>query len=487
MGVLSGLRPEKLFENFEKISGVARGSGNTGAISQLCLDYAKGLGLRCRRDGLNNVVIWKDGSAGMEDLPPVILQGHLDMVCAKEEGCTIDMSKEPVRLMTDGKYIWADQTSLGGDDGIALAICMTLLADDSLVHPPLEILFTSDEETGMFGAIGLDVSDLKGRRLINLDTESEGVFTAGCAGGERMHVTLPVRREALPGAVYCKLTVSGLVGGHSGAEIWKRGASSNHMLGQLIFGLAGVGGPDAGCRVVSMRGGQFDNVICTYSEAVVAIVPEKLDAAREYCASAEAAFRKMYPVDKDLAITLEACDAPAELPLDKTSTRAVGTLLDALPQGVIRMSEDLPNLVQTSLNFGVLDLSGDELKFHYSMRSMVDAERALLSKGIIGLAESFGASVDAGDGYPGWEFRKDSAFRDTAVAVYEEMYGKPPKVVAIHAGLECGLFAGKMPGLDSISLGPNGYDVHTPKERVEIASFGRVYDYLCRLLERLCC
>ena len=268
MAVLSNLEPKAVFEYFEKLCAVPHGSGNTKIISDLCVGFAKELGLKWRQDELNNVVIWKDGTPGYEDAEPVILQGHMDMVCAKTEECSKDMAREGLDLATDGEYVWAKETSLGGDNCIAVAMALAILADENMPHPPLEAVFTVDEEVGMEGAFGLDCSDLKGRQLLNLDSEEEGVFTVSCAGGVRMDCRLPGSRGPLAGETGYAVTISGLQGGHSGADIDKGRASANVLAGRVLYS-AKERVP--GLRLADVRGGKFDNVICPFNVAKVAV------------------------------------------------------------------------------------------------------------------------------------------------------------------------------------------------------------------------
>ena len=274
MSVLAGLSPEKVFEYFELLSSVPHGSGNTRQISDICVEFAKEKGLRHYRDSLNNVVIYKDGSEGYENSEPVILQGHLDMVCAKDAECTVDMEREGLKLATDGEWIWAEGTSLGGDNAIAVAVIMAILADDSLCHPPIEAVFTVDEETGMDGAQGLDTSILKGKRLINLDSEEEGIFTAGCAGGARVNCSLTCERESLEGWMRIEITVSGLKGGHSGVEIDKCRGSSNRLMARMLYHM----NESLGIRLCTLEGGSLDNVIPKHTRAVIAVESTKAEA-----------------------------------------------------------------------------------------------------------------------------------------------------------------------------------------------------------------
>lgn len=480
MTALCRLKPAKVFEYFEKICTVPHGSGNTKQISDFCVAFAQEHELEYRQDEANNVIIWKGASAGYEGAAPIILQGHIDMVCAKAADCGKDMEREGVTPVTDGKYVWADKTSLGGDDGIAVAMIMAILSDDALPHPPIEAVFTVDEETGMNGAAALDCSDLKGRKLINIDSEEEGIFTASCAGGVRLACFLPRTRQPLSGEVGYTVTLSGLCGGHSGVEINKGRASAAHLMGRVLFMAARQ---IEGLCVADICGGQFTNAICSESAAKVA-VPEKDCAAFErFIAEFEEALKNEYSFG-DAGLTLRCERSPLTEALDRETTEKMLRVLFTLPQGVQEMSLELPGLVQTSLNLGVIAMDENGLHFTYSIRSSVDSRKEMLRILLRTITESEGGSVCESGDYPGWQFVKDSAFRDTVLAAYRNISGREGKITAIHAGLECGLLAEKMPGLDAISMGPNLSGVHTVNERLDVESTARVYELLCEILRR---
>lgn len=478
MGVLSHLEPKPVFDYFEKLCAVPHGSGNTKLISDLCASFARELGLKYRQEDCNNLIIWKDASAGYENAAPVILQGHMDMVCAQTEDCTKDMSREGLDLRTDGTYVWADKTSLGGDDCIAVATALAILADDSLPHPPLEVVFTIDEETGMDGAAALDCSDLKGRLLLNLDSEEEGVFTVACAGGLRADCFLPAARQALGGESCFSVSLSGLQGGHSGAEIDKGRANSSMLLGRVLCALE----QKTPLRVISVSGGLKDNAIPTAS---VALVAADAGAVQAVCAEMDAAFKKEYRVN-DPAITVSARPAESSLlPMDEASSRGAVCLLACLPNGIQAMSADMPGLVQTSLNLGILTTGDDAVHASFSVRSSVATQKQMLIDRLRCLTESLGGSVSTHGEYPGWEFMPQSPLRDLMVQVFTDQYGYAPKVEAIHAGLECGLFSAKLPGLDCVSFGPDLKEIHTFRESLSVSSVQRVYAMVVETLKRM--
>ena len=448
MAALNGLKPEKVFEYFEKLCSVPHGSGNTKLISDLCVGFAKELGLRYRQEACNNLIIWKDGSVGYEQSEPIILQGHIDMVCAKTDECAKDMAAEGLDLRTDGEWVWADQTSLGGDNGIAVAMILAILADDTLPHPPLEAVFTVDEEVGMDGAFALDCSDLKGKKLLNLDSEEEGIFTVSCAGGMRADCTLPGKREPLGGESCYAVTLSGLQGGHSGGDIDKGRGSANALMGRVLYSAMDQ---LPGLRLAAIQGGRFDNVICSRCDAGVTLE----------CAKTEAAS----------AVSAE------------TTSVMLHTLL-ALPQGVEAMNVDFPGLVQTSLNLGVMHLTEDGLHFSYSIRSCIASQKAMLAQRVHAIVEFAGGTVSERGNYPGWQYERDSKLRELVLGVYRDLTGAEAKLEATHGGLECGLFIEKIPGLDAISLGPELHDVHSVRERLSVPSTERVYELVCEVLRR---
>ena len=480
MAVLSELEPKAVFSYFAYLSSVPHGSGNTKQVSDLCVRFAGEHGLRCRQDALNNVIIWKEASPGYEGAAPVILQGHLDMVCAKEPDCPIDMAAEPIRLCTDGERVWADGTSLGGDDGIAVAMALAVLADDSLPHPPLEAVFTVDEETGMDGAAGLDCSDLKGRQLLNMDSEEEGVFTVSCAGGLRLDCTVPASLLPLSGELGCTLSLSGLLGGHSGVEIDKGRANANHLMGRVLYmALEAV----PGLRLAGLRGGEFDNVICRRCEALVALPAASLPALEAFVRDFGELLQNEYALgDPGLTLTMSPC--PVSLALSVSDTARLTELLFLLPQGVQERSLDFPGLTETSLNLGVLNLDAGVLRFTISLRSSVDSRKEYLRRRVRAEVLRAGGSVDERGAYPSWQYRRDSALRERVLSAWRDVSGSEGQINATHGGLECGLFMDKLPGLDAVSFGPDLREIHSPRESMGVASVRRCYALLCEILKR---
>ena len=473
MSILEGLRPEAALHYFEELCAIPHGSRDTKRISDYCVRFAEKHGLRYVQDAHNNVVIYKDGSAGYENHPTVILQGHLDMVCEKEPDCDIDFSTDGLRLRQDGTYLFAEGTTLGGDDGIAVAYTLAVLASETLAHPPLEAVFTVDEEIGMLGADALDMSLLSGRVMLNIDSEDEGILTAGCAGGATATVTLPVTREAVRQQGW-RVRVDGLTGGHSGVEIHKGRVNANKLMAKLLRSLPGL-------RLARVDGGAKDNAIPRSCEAL--LVSQAADFAARFETAKADCLAALPATEPHAVITCEKAEVAEVLTAD--STAAVLGLLDELPNGVQAMSTDIPGLVQTSLNLGIVKTSAENVAMTFSVRSSVGAEKSALLARLQGLAEKYGAAYGQMGEYPAWEFRKDSRLRETMVQTFEALYGKKPVVDVIHAGLECGIFSDRLHGLDAVSFGPQMHDIHTSRERLELASVARTWDYLVAVLAKL--
>lgn len=481
MSRLEGLQPEKVFQYFEDLTQIPRGSGNEAAAAQYCMDFARAHGLSAYRDEADNVIIVKEASKGYENAPSVILQGHLDMVCEKEADCPIDFKTDSLDVAVDGDFVYAKGTTLGGDDGIAVAMALAVLDDDSLSHPRLECLFTTGEEVGLLGAAALDASRLKGRRLINIDSEKEGIFTVSCAGGMRSECTLPVEYQETEGVRY-QIIVDGLLGGHSGAEIHKEHGNSNVLMGRLLYDLTDA----AEYRIGELSGGLMDNAIPRSTQAVIYVKPEETALVEERLFALDAVYKKEFASsDPGVSVRFEKGEPSREKALTPKSAALLLYLLHMVPNGVQRFSTDIEGLVQTSLNLGILKLDEEEAHVIFSVRSSMESEKAELGSRLCHCVEFLGGTYSETGAYPGWEYRKESELRDTMVSVYENMYQKKPLVLAIHAGLECGLFSGKMEGLDCVSIGPNLHDIHTPQERLSISSTKRVYEFLLEVLKAL--
>ncbi len=476
---LAGLEPEAVFGYFEEICAIPHGSRNTKLISDYLAAFAREQGLRHVQDELNNILIFKPGTAGFEDHAPVIIQGHMDMVCEKDADCPIDMDKEGLDITHDDTLVWANGTTLGGDDGIAVAYALALLASKDIPHPPLEVIITVDEEIGMEGAAGIDLSALKGRTLINIDSEEEGIFTVSCAGGARGTITLPLKRRAVYGPCV-KLTVEGLQGGHSGVEIHKNRANANKVMGEFLHRVQQL----MPLCITGITGGSKDNAIPRSCEVTLVAMGSHIDRINGVAEQLQKEIRENYD-EPNAIVRGDDVDALGGNALSTQDSAKVISLLQSAPNGVQAWSQDIEGLVQTSLNMGVVNLSGDQLKLVFAVRSSVNAEKRELLAQLKGLADLFeGAYSEMGD-YPAWEYKKDSHLRDTMVDIYREMFGAEPQVVAIHAGLECGLLSEKLPGLDCVSMGPNMHDIHTSRETLEIASTMRTWRFLLQILQAL--
>ena len=475
---LAGLEPAAVFGYFEKICSIPHGSKNTKLISDYLVEFAKEHGLRYIQDEANNVILFQKGTCGMEDHPPVILQGHMDMVCEKDESCPIDMATEGLDVTHDGESVFAKGTTLGGDDGIALAYALALLADKSIPHPPLEVIITVDEEIGMLGADVIDLSMLKGKTLINIDSEDEGVFTVSCAGGCRATLTLPVDRRAVYGPCI-RLSVDGLQGGHSGVEIHKNRANANKIMGIFMSRIQEL----MPLCLTSFSGGSKDNAIPRSCQANLVAMGIHLERINDIAEKLQAEVREQYD-EPEATVQAFDVDALGGNSLSTESTAKVIGLLCAVPNGVQAMSQDIPGLVQTSLNLGIAKL-GERFTATFSVRSSVNSEKVELLEQLKKLSEFYEGGYSQMGDYPAWEYKKDSLLRDTMVRVYSDMFGKTPEVVAIHAGLECGILGEKIPGLDCVSIGPQMHDIHTSREKLEIKSTERTWKFLLEVLKNL--
>ena len=475
---LAGLKPGSVFRYFEEICAIPHGSRNTKAISDYLVAFAKEHNLKYIQDESNNVILFGPGTCGMEDHAPVILQGHMDMVCEKDASCPLDMAVDGLDLMHDDRYVYAKGTTLGGDDGIAVAYALAILEDNTIAHPPLEVIITVDEEIGMLGATAIDLSMLQGRTLVNLDSEEEGIFTVSCAGGATSVISLPVERKAVYGPCV-RLTVDGLQGGHSGAEIHKNRANANKVMGEYLSRIQKL----MPLCLTSFTGGSKDNAIPRSCQATVVAMGIGIERINDVAAQLQAEIREKFD-EPEASIQSFYVDALGGNSLTTAATSDVISLLCACPNGVQSYSQDMPGLVQTSLNLGIAKL-GDQFTATFSVRSSVNQEKEELIRKLRELTDFYNGTYTQSGTYPAWEFRKESPLRDTMVRIYQEMFGKEPQVLAIHAGLECGLLGDKLPGLDCVSIGPQMHDIHTSREKLEIASTERTWNFLLEVLKNL--
>ena len=479
MSVLNGYEPAKVLGFFEEICQIPHGSGNTKQLSDWLVDFAKARNLEHYQDELNNVIIIKEASAGYEGSEPVILQGHIDMVCNQEESCTKDMATEGLDLAVDGDLLYAEGTTLGGDDGIAAAFMLAMLDDDSLAHPRVEAVFTTEEETGLYGAEAIDVSPLKGKRFINIDSEDEGIVTVGCAGGVTGIGSIPFGREAFDGQAF-EVKIFGLRGGHSGTDIIFGQENAAKVLGRLLYELQ----EEAGARIVSLEGGVADNVIPTSASALIKVPSASAAKAREVFDVCKATFAHEFKVDPDFDMTLSETDCALD-PMDADSCQKVLAYLIGTPNGIEKMTHGIDKLPQTSLSLGVLRTLDDAVEYVFCIRSAVDSECEMLARRLECQIKPLGGTLRREGPYPGWEYQADSPLRDLICEVYKEQTGKDMIVEAIHAGLECGYFSGKMPGLDCVSIGPDVNDVHTPNETLSISSTQRTWELVKEVVARM--
>lgn len=497
--MLEKYQPQKVFHYFEQICRIPHPSYHCEAISNYLMDFAKAHGLEAYQDQFYNVIIIKEASAGKEELEPIMIQGHMDMVTVKDDGIRIDMQKEGLQLAVDDDYIYAKGTSLGGDDGIAIAYGLALLDDETLSMPRIELVVTTEEEVGMEGATGIDLSVCRANRMLNLDSEDEGEFVVACAGGMRVHADmeagekLPLTENEL---LYC-IEVGGLAGGHSGTEIIRHSANACKVIGSVLHGLWAM---DCPFMLMDLEGGTKDNAIPIYAKALIAVSKERKDQIKAYIDKLHEDFRKQYgatdpdgyvkcsevePADRN---DMQSClqNTKKEILLfSKERTRQIIDFLCEVPNGVQSMCTEMPELPQTSLNLGIMKGEADGIHFDFSLRSSVSAEKKELCDKVCEIIDKYEGTYELGGDYPAWEYKADSALREHLVRVYEKQYGKLPEVLSIHAGLECGILASKKPGLDCVSVGPDILDIHTTRERLSISSVQRVWKFLVEALETL--
>lgn len=479
MSKLGHLEPNRVFHFFEEMCGIPHGSGNTAQMTAYLMKFAAERGLEARSDATGNVIMRKPASAGYEKVPGIIIQGHMDMVAVKTPDSTKDMKTEGLDLAVDGDYIYAVNTSLGGDDGIAVAYGLAIMDDDSIRHPEIELIITVDEETGMFGAKDIDVSDIKGRRFLNIDSEEEGTFLASCAGGIRVQSHFPINRTEKEGIVL-SVAVKGLQGGHSGAEIHKERGNALSLLNRTLYH---VWKEQPFC-LLSMQGGLAENAIPREAVAELLTEADKADNVLGALQEMEAVLKAEYAT-RDSALYLETekkehgiyCVCPLE------ETERFLKAMTAVPNGVQAMSPDMPGLVETSLNLGIIHSSENEIRAQYSLRSSVTSAKFALAEKLEAIFSLAGAEISTSGEYPGWAYRVDSPLRDKMIRIYADMFGEKPEIQAIHAGLECGLFLGKQPEFDCISFGPNLLNIHTTEEKMSISSVQRMWRFLLAVLE----
>jgi len=481
--VLKDLKPINLFKYFEEISRIPRGSANEKGISDYLVTFAKSHDLQFIQDANLNVIIKKPATLGYENSPIIILQGHMDMVCEKNSDTVHDFLKDSIKLQIKEDMIYATGTTLGADNGIAIAMSLALLASKDIPHPALEVLITTEEETGMGGAMGLEPKNIQGRVLINLDSEEEGKLLVSCAGGVRATTSLPIvwEKPAKDG-IPCLLKVRGLKGGHSGMDILKGKGNSNKIMSRLLKALNST----FEFNLITLNGGSKSNAIPREMDALIMVTPEQVSLVREHLEKWNIIFKSEFKVsDSQIRIELEVLKEKVEKVFSMDSTKKAIDLLVLLPNGVQTMSMEIKDLVQSSTNLGVVTTTNELVIYHSAIRSSVRSlkEDILVTSKII--SERLGANLETESDYPDWQYDTNSKLRNVFQDVYKKLYGKNPEIIAIHAGVECGLFKEKFGEIDMISFGPNLYDVHTPDEHMSISSVKNTWDYLLEVLKSL--
>jgi len=479
MCILSQLQPQSVFRFFEEICSIPHTSYHEKALSDYCVNFAKEHGFFVKQEENGNLIIIADATEGYENVEPILIQGHLDMVGEKTADCAKDLLTDGLDLYIEDDYIYADGTTLGGDDGIAIAYALALLDDDTISHPRLEVVFTVCEEVGLLGATAIDLSVCQAKKMINIDSEIEGILTVGCAGGIRSAIKIPIDYIESSGTLYT-VSFDGFIGGHSGTDIHKERANANCLMGRFLSELKGK----TDYSLVSVTGGSKENVIPTFAKICFVADSTSENILKEIVDDFSKKIHDEYSTaDPNIMITLDSSENGIHRVFSKKTQTAVTTALLLSPNGVQHMSADLPGLVETSLNLGVVSTSDESVILRSSIRSSVAARKDYLTKKLSALADSVGATIEFMGAYPAWPYAKESALRDTCVSIFEKQYEKKPVIEMLHAGLECGIFSDKLPNLDCISFGPDLINIHTPDEHMSISSVGRVWEYLKAIVQ----
>ena len=480
---IMSIEPKEVFRYFKIICDIPHGSFNTEGISNFLVKFAAGHNYKCVKDDRGNVIIFAPATPGCEEAPALILQGHMDMVCETAPGCDADMTRDPVRTLVEGDWLTADGTTLGGDDGIAVAMMLAVLDSSEIPHPALECIFTTDEEVGLQGAEALDASEITGRRMLNMDSESEGAFTVGCAGGADMILAVHGRRSEKSGRVL-RIRVGGLLGGHSGEMIGAGRANADLLMARILYTLY----RKTEFRLLSVQGGNKDNAIPREAEASL-LFPAAVDRKKVK--------KQIKEIRKALKNEYAVCDPGLKVKADwikenvtelrpaftKNDTRKFIRFLMTVPNGVIEYTPGLAGMPQTSLNLGILTTAADGISAEFLIRSSVNSQKQMMMDRLACIAAQFEGNVRIVGQYPAWEYRTESDFRDLLQGVYKDTYGKEAGICVTHGGLECGLLAAKMPGLDAVSIGPEMSGIHTPDEKLNIPSVQRTWQFLKAALE----
>ncbi len=476
MNKLSAIEPQRVFHYFEEICSIPRGSGNMGKIADYCVEFAKNHGLRYERDEVNNVIIYKDGTKSGE---PVILQGHIDMVCQKTPESTINFDTDGLDIYVDGDYITANGTTLGADNGIAVAMIFAILESDNFIHPPIEAVLTTDEEIGMIGAGKLDCTKLSAKRMINIDSEDSKLLTVSCAGGSDCKILMPVKRMKACGKKVI-ITLKGLKGGHSGVEIDKGRVNANILSGRILNYARKL----RDFEIISINGGDKGNAITPICNIELVV-----DETEEFVAKIEDYFavvkKEISEREEDVAISVRVGEEGNFDAIDKESKEKLIYMLLTAPNGVVEMSAEIKNLVETSLNLGVLRTEEERIILHFALRSNKQTAMEFLEERLTSLASYNNCNIEVFGHYPPWEYKENSSLQELYIKTYEEHFSEKPDVIAIHAGLECGVFASKIDDFDCISIGPDMYDIHTVNEKLSVSSAKSFFELLVDILSKM--
>ena len=470
---------KKVFEYFEDILRIPHGSGNMEEISRFCMDFALERGLRAERDDIGNVIIYKEGTFSLKNAEPVILQGHLDMVCQKTSGSDFDFKKDSIKTYRDGDFIKAEGTTLGADNGIGVAMILAILESDTIEHPPIEAVLTANEEIGMLGASALDFEKLTAKRMINLDSEEMGVLTVSCAGGCDFKTEITFERKNENGK-RVDINIKGLLGGHSGVDINKCRQNANIIMGRILNHLKGV----SDFHIMAIAGGDKGNVIPSDCTVKLLVSDDEL-----FCREAEKIFETIKKEISDCEpyfSVFVSADGEGEFQvIDEKAEESLIFLITCAPNGVMEMSAKIENLVETSLNLGVLKTEENKISALYTLRSNKESALSALCEKMTKLSSSMGLICESSGFYPPWEFKENSSLQDLCERIYEEKFGTMPKIEAIHAGLECGIFASKIKDFDCVSMGPDMFDIHSVNERLSVSSTEKLFDYLVEIMKNM--
>lgn len=475
--ILADLQPQAVFKYFEQICAIPHGSGNVKQISDYLCEFARERNLWFKQDESYNVIIKKPASNSESKAAPVILQGHIDMVAVKTDDKVKDMEKEGLDLYIDDGFVKADRTTLGADDGIAVAYALAILDSKDISHPPIEAVFTVDEEIGMLGAETINLDCLEGKIMLNIDSEEEGIFLSGCAGGATLKAAYPLKKSDITGTKI-SIKVNGLTSGHSGTDIICQRANANILMGRLLFAVK------EHVNIVSVSGGEKDNSIAPFANAV--IMTQEADLVTELLNNTANVLKEEYSVtDQQLTVILKSESEGSTVACDDKTTQTIINVLNFIPDGVIKMSNDIKGLVQTSLNLGVTGWDENTFAATYLIRSSSQSEKEYLTAKVGKMTEYLGGTYELTGVYPAWEFKKESAIRDMLCDSYKKLFNKDAAVETMHAGVECGIMAAKIDGLDCVSFGPDIIDIHTVKEKLDIASTKRTWELILEVLKQL--